>query len=119
MYDFDYSSIIEVEYHQLKRVRDSIAKYHNHVNAEYDISRMDIMLRLLDIIRNEGGWHTENGKYVPDSYTNPRNAYRFSKHIAEKLPTDDSGLWLTYLREEKVWSLYNKMHKQYLRNFWD
>ena len=54
IYDFDYSSILAVERHQISRVRDSIAHYHNHLYAERDIERLNLALRLLDIIKEDG-----------------------------------------------------------------
>ena len=52
--DWDYTSILAVERHQIERVRDSIAHYHNHLNADRDIERLNLALRLLDIIEEDG-----------------------------------------------------------------
>lgn len=52
--DFDYSSILSVERHQIKRVRDSINHYRNHVNWKQDVASMKLALRLLDIIEENG-----------------------------------------------------------------
>lgn len=54
IYDFDYSSILAVERHQISRVRDSITHYHNQLYAERDIERLNLALRLLDIIEENG-----------------------------------------------------------------
>ena len=54
IYDFDYSSILAVERHQISRVRDSIAHFHNHLYAERDIERLNLAIRLLDIIEEDG-----------------------------------------------------------------
>lgn len=52
--DWDYTSILTVERHQIERVRDSIAHYHNHFNADRDIERLNLALCLLDIIEEDG-----------------------------------------------------------------
>lgn len=36
VYDFDYSSILEVERHQITRVRDAIVKYQSHVDKDWN-----------------------------------------------------------------------------------
>lgn len=54
VYDFDYSSILSVERHQIKRVRDSISHYRNHLNWEQDVASMNPALKLLDIIEENG-----------------------------------------------------------------
>lgn len=119
IYDFDYSSILEVEYFQLQRVRDCIAKYKSHANADTDLAHMDTMLKLLKQIMEDDFSEKKNGVYVPKTYTNTRNAYRIDKEIAKHLANDKKGVWITYLKAEKVWQLYHKMRIQYLRNFWD
>lgn len=54
MHDFDYSSILSVERHQIKRVRDNINHYKNHLNWEQDVASMNLALKLLDIIEEIG-----------------------------------------------------------------
>lgn len=119
IYDFDYSSILAVEYFQLKRVRDCIAKYKSHVNADIDLAHMDTMLKLLKQIMEDDFSELKDGVYIPKTYTNTRNAARINKGIAEHLSDDKKGVWITYLKAEKVWQLYHKMRIHYLRNFWD
>lgn len=53
-YDFDYSSILSVERHKIKRVRDSTNHFRNHVNWEQDVASINLALRLLDIIEENG-----------------------------------------------------------------
>ena len=94
-YDFDYSSILSVERHQIKRVRDSINHYRNHVNWEQDVASMNLALRLLDIIEENGEAELlcdepfkfkDNGylelnpdaKWKMERYVNTTNASRFT-----------------------------------------
>ena len=101
IYDFDYSSILAVERHQISRERDSIAHFHNHLYAERDIERLNLAIRLLDIIEEDGcservgkpfnlvkSESKENLYEIEDDpesyytipvYVNYKNAMRFSK----------------------------------------
>lgn len=72
VYDFDYSSILSVERHQIKRVRDSISHYRNHLNWEQDVASMNLALKLLDIIEENG-----KAKMIGD----------------EPFATDEKGYW--------------------------
>lgn len=139
-YDFDYSSILEVERYQLTRVRNAITKYQNHVNWERDVYWMNIALKLLDIIEDEGGvelvvkgFSTEpcgNGFYRvvdnPDSkwvlpvYVNTSNSKRFIPIEKEKFEDPKIGpLMKSHLREEKAWYLYHKLRTYKMRSWWD
>ena len=140
VYDFDYESIIEVERYQLTRVRDDIIKYQNHVNWERDVYWMNMALKLLDIIEDEGGvelvgkgFSTEpygNGFYRvvddPDSkwvlsvYVNTANSKRFTPINKEKYEDPKIGsLMKSYLRLEKAWYLYHKLRIYKMRSWWD
>lgn len=138
IYDFDYSSILAVERHQIKRVRDSIAKYHNHVNADRDIERLDLALRLLDIIE-ENGCAEYSGKGVvsikdkdglyemdPESfwtlsiYVNTRNSIRFQTIDTTLYEDARRGpMYKDSLRVEKAWHIYHWLRVQYMRTWWD
>ena len=140
IYDFDYSSIIEVERYQITRVRNSITKYQNHVNWERDVYWMNMALKLLDIIEDEGGaeligkgFSTEpcsNGFYRvvddPDSkwrlpvYVNTDNSKRFTPIEKEMYEDPKIGsLMKSHLREEKAWYLYHKLRTYKMRSWWD
>lgn len=140
VYDFDYSSILEVERYQIQRVRDAIIKYQSHVDWERDVQHMNLALKLLSIAMEEdniaeqvSGRHWTEGpdghglyewksdaKYETTKYVNTRNAQRFSKMPMEYY-TDSNikGLYLDHLRVEKAWYLYNKFRKYWLRTWWD
>lgn len=140
VYDFDYSSIIEVERYQITRVRDAITKYQSHVNWERDVYWMNMALKLLDIIEDEGGarligkgFSTEscgNGLYEvvadPDSkwilpvYVNTANSKRFTPIEKAKFEDPEVGpLMRSHLREEKAWYLYHKLRTHEMRSWWD
>lgn len=140
IYDFDFSSIVEVERYQIKRVRDTIAKYHSHVNWERDVRYIDLALKLLSIameedsiVKQTSGHHWTEGpdehglyewksdaKYEATKYVNIRNAHRFSK-MPMKYYTDSDirGLHLDHLRVEKAWYLYHKLRTHHMREWWD
>lgn len=134
--DWDYSSILAVERHQIMRVRNSIALYHNHVFAERDIERMNLALRLLDIIE-EGGcaeyhgekmrfnedntlWLDPKGYYTMPMYVNTCNAKRFSE-IKSNYYTDTKNgeLYKSHLRAEKAWHIYHLLRLYFMRSWWD
>ncbi len=136
--DFDYSSILSVERHQIKRVRDSINHYRNHVNWEQDVASMDLALRLLDIIEENGEAELlcdepfkfkDNGylalnpdaKWKMERYVNTKNASRFNpKWTSAHFDDPDTGaLMKDLLRVEKAWHLYHKVRQYKFRTWWD
>ncbi len=142
IYDFDYSSILAVERHQISRVRDSIAHFHNHLSAERDIERLNLALRLLDIIEEDGcsEYVGKDREFVkskdndelyeivddPDSYytipvyVNYNNALRFCKMEISKYADPKRGaLWKSQLRVEKAWHIYHKLRLYFMRTWWD
>ena len=137
-YDFDYSSLLEIERHQLIKLRDCISKYQNHVNAWRDIRNMNWAIACLDIVL-ENGCSYSNGegllikesdekgfsklilnpkhKWIMPIYVNTRNAKRFWRGYKEDFQIND--LFKDYLRIEKAWYLYNKIRQEHLRMWWD
>ena len=114
-YDFDYDSILEVEEHQIKRVRDSIAKYKHHLNYERDLQNIDRALRLLeaseaDILEED----SFTGEYRTTRKVNTRNASRFIN-----ITPIDSAFRLLHVYQCKAWYLYNKMRYEHLKEWWD
>lgn len=129
--DFDYNSILEVEYLQLKRVRDCIKKYHSHVDADRDLEKMNIALKLLEMLKNEEygvldvieGSDDPLGKrtYVCTKYVNTRNAKRFVSDVFVQSfrKSEIKNFYKAELYEEKVWRLYNKIRLEYMKTWWD
>lgn len=138
--DYDYSSILEVERHQIKRVRDYIDSHGMHMNKARDIAKMNLALRLLDIMEEDGeadliepndGLFIENddnlwkmnlnSKWVLNRYVNTRNAHRFLPQLDPECFADsnDGDLFRDHLRVEKAWHLYHKLRLYSLRSWWD
>ena len=137
-YDFDYSSILSVERHQIERVRDSISHFRNHVNWEHDVASMNLALKLLDIIEENGEAELlcdkpfrfkddgyleldPDAKWKMDRYVNTKNAKRFNpRWDSSKFDDPKTGaLMKGHLRVEKAWYLYHKLREYKLRNWWD
>lgn len=133
VYDFDYSSILIVEKYQIKRVRDSIIKYQHHVDWKQDVRWMNIAIKLLEIVEENGCAVTGQTIEVNDIlkihhidyqlpvYVNVRNASRFiNKYAISKLEEPKIGVLIKdNLRIEKAWYLYNKIRYNHLRDWWD
>lgn len=137
VYDFDYSSILEVEKYQITRVRDAVIKFQNHLYWERDIRYMNLALKLLDIISGEddscewvsggfifGGPNEDGFSAVKDEtvweetkYVNIRNAKRF-EDVSEDLYVS-SPIYKNSLRQEKAWQLYHKLRVYIMRSWWD
>lgn len=127
LYDFDCSSVLEVEKHQLKRIRKCLIKTHHHVGWEYDLQRINLTISLLDkIIESDSPLELINQpqifpEYIPCEwkiikYVNTKNASKFIKQ--KDLNFEIHPILLELLYEEKLWYLYNKVRQQYLRNWW-
>lgn len=134
-YDFDWTSIYEVEKHQITQVRKAIAKYHSHLNYEYDLSRIDLALKMLNIILEEGSAKMVSGEglifkennevdidcvWELPFYVNIRNAYRFVSIKRESFEDPSyQVLAKDTLRLQKAWELYHKIKMYYAKSWWD
>lgn len=138
MHDFDYSSILIAQRHQIERVRNSIIHFQNHVNWRQDVASMNLALTLLDIIEENGAskilpegkehliFNGDSIDFSPDTYwkldiyVNTRNASRFSKIKASFYDDKKSGdLYKDDLRVAKAWHLYHKLLEYKMRSWWD
>lgn len=139
-YDYDYSSILELERAQIIRVRNCISDWHDHEGWERNVSEMDLALKLLDIVEEDGCAElvgkgviletTENGyhKYVEDPnsywtipvYVNTKNFKRFRTYSVKEDYEDPKrgSLAKDRLRVQKAWHLYNRLREQYLKTWW-
>lgn len=111
-YDFDFSSILLIEQYQIKRVRDSIQKYHSHVDADRDVERMNTAIKLLDIVLTQS-------YPLQNTYVNIHNAKRFGWNREDLLIGDKAHVFLSGLREIKAWHIYNEFRKNWLLTWWD
>lgn len=139
VYDWDYTGILEVERHQIRRTKQAIIKYQSHLNWERDVERINLALKLLSIAMEEddsyvrvsgNDWFDgpdEKGLYEWKSdivykstkYINTRNSKRFSQSDYDKYSEDVRPLFLDHLRNQKAWYLYNKLRYYHLQEFWD
>lgn len=132
-YDFDYSSILEVEKHQMIRVRDSIIKADHYKGWEHDVSRINLALKLLDIAEDGGailvdseliitnnGYCQSNNTWDMPIYVNTKNYKRFLPYFTPERFTDPKvgALHESDLREQKAWYLYHKLRMYNLRRWW-
>jgi hypothetical protein len=106
LYDFDYSSVLDIEKYQLTRLRDCINSHKDYYGYEYDVSRINLAIKLLE----------KYNSYV-NSYVNIKNAHRFLNnyqinHISKDLLKEE-------LYNEKIWYLYHKIRVYYMRQWWD
>ena len=131
--DFDHTSILEVEYHQLTKVRDCLSKYGND-NIKY----LNLAIACLGIVIEDGCSYSNgeqafwikplsNGikqlvpndkhKYIMPIYVNTRNSKRFVDWYDDNNSLRE--LLQDQLRIEKAWYLYYKIRKEYTRLWWD
>lgn len=103
-YDFDYTSILLVEKHQISRLRNVIEKTEFYEGYERDVEIMNTAIKLIDIIIDEPF----------DVEVNLRNGYRFDEGFKIK----DSDVYKSIVYINKAWNLYYKIRKQYTRNWW-
>lgn len=127
LYDFDWTSVLLVERHQLKRMRKCLLETHHHVDWEYDYQRITLAIKLLDRIIDEVDpviklINTPQifPEYIPCEwkickYINTKNADRFLTNSYKKT---DNALFVEYLYNEKLWNLYYKVRKQYTKSWW-
>lgn len=106
-----------MEQHQIKRVRDSIKKYRNHLNFERDIERMNLALRLLDIILDEASsiLHRENDTWICSKYVNTQNIQRYILSDVDK----SHAIIKTDLYYRKAWHIYHELREEWLLTWWD
>lgn len=136
--DFDYVDIYAVQQVQLIRLRETIINDSTHsVNWKYEVQRINLALRLLDImiedkdilellypnqplfdIKDHQLVETNN-KWTLTKYVNLRNASRFNKLLAEEIKKHDNApILVNELYVLKVWYLYHKLLEQYARGWW-
>lgn len=138
MHDFDYSSILIAQRHQIGRVRDSITYFQNHVNWRNDVASMNLALKLLNIIEEDGAskimpegedhliFNDDSIDFNPntywkmDIYVNTRNAKRFCKFQSSLFEDPKSGdLYKDNLRVAKAWHVYHKLLEYKMKTWWD
>lgn len=108
--DWDYIYLLKIERQKIQNMKNYLAEY----RFPDIISKMDLCLRILNIIIGE---EIENPTYVND-----RNIKRFFSNIdLEYLRNlkEKNPLWYyNEIRNEKAWKLYYKLREQYTRSWW-
>lgn len=140
MYDWDYSSILEAERHQMKRIRNYVLSYTKYFNGERIAEEINLALRLLDIIE-ENGCSVRVGKpiefkqcednpelyelvfdpneyYTIPVYVNTRNSNRFWKMDSKYFDPPRGNLYRDMLRIRKAWNLYHKLKCYCMQGWW-
>lgn len=133
--EWDFDSIYAVEEYQLIRLRNCL-KHDPHFGNSLAISRMDLALRLLKIIREDDGgaemvylepatennWLSRKHKWVMNIYVNTRNAYRFNKPLSQAFTSDCDKEMLPLFKDDlrlcKAKYLYHKLMYQYMERWW-
>lgn len=124
LYDFDYTSILEVERYQIKNVRNRMLKDALVEGYEYDVQRMDLVIKLLDIILESGcptieiDYSKKGSKWIQIKYVNTRNVHRFVSKEHVELIKEGKLIFLDDLYEEKVWKLYHNLREYHMRRWW-
>lgn len=112
IYDFDCSSVLEVERHQIFRIKKTLK-----FRTSRDIERINLAISLISIILEEDNFlDCSEGKWIMNKYVNTRNSNRFgfSDRNLVTHPVIKNGL-----RQEKAWHLYHKLRLYHLREWWD
>lgn len=140
MYDFDYSSILKVERHQIQRVYNSLSYYSNtpskygYVDHKTDLFWMKISLYCLDVLNDdiELGIFEDEKDYKTDVINQILEHKPFKYKILKKVNTKNHKRFLNgdesifendvikeTLYKAKVWNLYNKIRYYHMKEWWD
>lgn len=113
--EWDWSFMLEMERRKLKRMANWFEKNGCHENVEYDVSKMRLAVKLLDIVIED-----TDSSFL---YINLKNINRFlCPSMSEwTLKNIENGELMARegLRVQKAWYLYNKLRYYFLRNWWD
>ena len=123
-YDFDFTSILDVEKYQLRRVQRSIKKEGAYYGYERDLERIDLAIKLLDITMNDCGYSDKIGdKWICTKKVNASNAKRFMDETYpyfQNLYDNEDTMCLAedelYVR--KAWYIYHELRYYFLQTWW-
>lgn len=104
----DWAFMLYIEKEKLSQCIKFYTIYGCHVNNDRIISRMQLAIRLLDIVIDDDVFF--------EGYINSKNIDRF-------FPKDALSIYeiniLPSLRIQKAWYLYNKLRYYYMKEWWD
>ena len=116
-YDFDFSSLLEVEKKQLIYMRDCFLKDKFHYDI--DIQRMNLAIKLIDLILNSEDSLVFDGSWKFDKYVNTKNESRFIPGMKySECEESLAPVYLHSLYSIKVNRLYYKLRSQYTNSWW-
>lgn len=113
---WDYGFLLDIEREALINMRNYIRDYGCHINHLRDAQRIDIIIKMMDIIKNPSDiWNFPDEDSV-FKYVNIKNAKRFWEYSCLN---PKSASFKCELRERKAWHIYHKMREYWLQTFWD
>ena len=115
IYDFDYSSCLELEYKQLLRIRKAMTnpKELKYEGIEHDIHKLDLCIKLLKMVIDEDSGFYDHKSSKFNHYVNLK---RFTKPVFPETMFPEILKEDLYLR--KAWRLYNKLRIRYMPHWW-
>ena len=119
IYDFDYSSCLELEYKQLLRIKKCMENPGSwaYEGIENDIHKLDICIKLLKmVIDDDSGFYNDKTRKF-NHYVNLKNRKRFIKTDIPE-PILAVGVFKENYYLLKAWHLYNKLRTQYMQHWW-
>lgn len=119
IYDFDYSSCLELEYKQLLRIKKCMENPGEwaYEGMKNDMHKLDICIKLLKMVIDDdsGFYNSKTGTF--NHYVNLKNLRRFLNcDVSESLLK--VGVFKENYYLIKVWHLYNKLRTQYMQRWW-
>lgn len=119
-YPWDYGYTYDIMRLRLVEQCEYFKKSNISADSNYIKSRIELALRLYDIMMGDNGTGEFVGglldaKYVSTKYVNTKNAHRFGPKECEEI----FNRYPTFLYEEKAYQLFWKIMKHNSREWWD
>lgn len=107
---WDWGFILNMEYRQLKLMLNRYEKYDFFIGQEHMVGRLKLLVHLIELMDNSD--ELEENRFI-----NVGNWKRFINNKSEFDPNE--WYYRCFLREEKLWNLYNEVRKNTMRRIWD
>lgn len=126
---WDYAYLLELEQYKIREMCHYTEKHKQHMDWELEVRKMQICIRLIDIILERDGYYTSwlhncygsvPHKQLPfPVYVNTRNYKRFLPLASlEELNTFMRTHFHGTLRQQKAMYLYNKIRAFKMFSWW-
>lgn len=117
---YDYGYTYDILRHRLVEHCEYFKKSNISADSKYIKDRIELVLRLYDIMMGDNGAGKFVGglldaNYVATKYVNTKNAHRFGPKGCE----ETFNRFPTFLYEEKAYQLFWKIMNHNSRNWWD